>query len=86
MLYYGVVNSSIIFTFYIGSTNIYEMTSPVGSTPSDVSKIHISFLKDDGSHVVKPSFIYETSDNVYSYNVDDPNGPQMQDLYTWLNG
>lgn len=81
-----VTNSHIVFKLYTGETETYSFTSPVGSTPSDVKKIHVSFLKDDTNQVAKPSFIYHTGSGVYSYNQESPTDAEMGDIYGWLVG
>lgn len=81
-----VSNSSIVFKLYTGNVQIYSWTSPVGSSTSDIDKIHVSFLKDDTNEVAKPSFIYETGSNTYSYNQESPSASEMADIYSWLAG
>ena len=81
-----IASSHIVFKMYLGNVEIYSFTSPVGSTTSDVDKIHVSFLKDDTNEVAKPSFIYETGTNSYSYNQENPSASEMADIYTWLAG
>lgn len=80
-----VTNSQIIFKMYAGNTEIYSFTSLVGSTVADVEKINISFIKDDNNRHAKPSFIYETGTNEYSYNQESPSNSQMRAIYNWLN-
>lgn len=81
-----ISNSHIVFKLYIESTEIYSFTSPVGSSTSDVSKIHVAFLEDSTNHIARPSFIYETGTHLYSYNQEDPLDEEMQAIYTWLEG
>lgn len=80
-----VSNGHIVFKLYLGSTEIYSFTSPVGSSVNDANKIHVSFLKDDTNYLAKPSFIYETANGVYSYNQESPTDAEMADIYTWLS-
>ena len=77
---------NIVFKLYTNGTEIYSFTSSVGSSTSDVSKIHVAFLEDSTNHIAKPSFIYETGTNTYSYNQEDPLDEEMQAIYTWLEG
>ena len=79
-----VENDTITFTMYSGSTEIYSFDSPVGSTPADVSKIHVAFLEDETNHVAKPSFVYRTGSGVYSYNLEEPTDAEMGNIYLWL--
>lgn len=81
-----VASSHIVFKLYTSGTEIYSFTSPVGSTTSDVNKIHVAFLKDTTLQLAKPSFIYETGTDQYSYNQESPTDTQMQNIYTWLEG
>lgn len=80
-----VSNSQIIFKLYTGNTQIYSFVSPVGTSTSDVNKIHISFLIDEDNEVAKPSLIYETATGVYSYNQESPTDAEMGLIYTWLS-
>lgn len=81
-----ISDSHIVFKLYTSGTEIYSFTSPVGSSTSDVSKIHVAFLEDSTNHIAKPSFIYETGTNLYSYNQEEPTDSEMQAIYTWLVG
>lgn len=80
-----ISNSHIVFKMYIGNTEIYSFTSPVGSTVDDASKINVSFLKDDILQLAKPSFIYKNG-STYSYNQEIPTNAQMASIYEWLLG
>lgn len=80
-----VSNGHIVFKLYLGNTEIYSFTSPVGSSINDVNKIHVSFLKDDTNYLAKPSFIYETANGVYSYNQESPTNIEMENICSWLN-
>jgi len=80
-----ISNSSIVFKLYTGDTEIYSFTSPVGSSVADVDKIHVAFLKDDTNEVAKPSFVYYTGTDVYSYNQESPTDAEMGLIYTWLS-
>ena len=77
----------IVFKMYIGSTEIYSFTSPVGTSASDTdtAKIHAAFLKDDTNEVAKPSFVYHTGVGVYSYNQEEPTDSEMEAIYSWLH-
>ena len=81
-----ISSSHIVFKLYTNGTQIYSFTSPVGSSASDVNKIHVAFLKDTTLQAAKPSFIYETGTGTYSYNQEEPTDAQMQAIYTWLEG
>lgn len=81
-----ISSSHIVFKLYTNGTEIYSFTSPVGSSVSDINKIHVAFLKDTTLQVAKPSFIYETGTGTYSYNQEEPTDAQMQAIYTWLEG
>lgn len=80
-----VSDNHIVFKMYTNDSVIYSWNSAVGSTIDDVDRIHVSFLKDDTNHKAKPSFIYETTTGVYSYNQESPTDSQMEDIYNWLN-
>lgn len=79
-----VTEGSIIFKMYIGNTQIYSFTSPVGSTVNDVDKIYISFLQDTTNQIAKPSFIYDTGNDTYEYNQEEPTDSEMASIYSWL--
>ena len=77
----------IVFKMYIGNTEIYSFTSPVGTSASDTdtAKIHVAFLEDSTNHVAKPSFVYHTGTGVYSYNLEEPTDAEMADIYSWIH-
>lgn len=77
-------NSQIVFTMYIGDTEIYSFISPVCSSASDLDNIQASFLVDEENQVAKPSFIYYNG-STYSYNQEEPTVEEMADIYTWLS-
>lgn len=80
-----VTNNQIVFKLYTGNAEIYSFTSPVGTSTSDVDKIHVSFIKDTANQVAKPSFIY-LDNNTYTYNNEQPTAEAMENIYTWLQG
>lgn len=79
-----VDDNSIVFSLYSWENVIYSFTSPVGSTPADVKKIHAAFLKDDENEIAKPSFVYRTGSGVYSWNLEEPSDTEMSNIYSWL--
>ena len=80
-----VSSGHIVFKLYTGNTEIYSFTSPIGSGVSDVDDIHVSFLVDQENEVAKPSFIYKTATDTYSYNQESPSDSEMADIYTWIS-
>lgn len=78
-------SNSLLFTMYIGSTEIYSFTGEMGSTITDLTNIHIGFLIDTNLELAKPSFAYMDSLNSYSYNQETPTDEEMADIYTWLS-
>lgn len=80
-----VESNTITFTMYLFDSVIYTFDSPVGSSPADVSKIHVAFLEDETNHVAKPSFVYRTGSGVYSYNLENPTDAEMGNIYLWIH-
>lgn len=82
-----VSSGHLLFKFYTGSTVIYSVTSPVGTSASSsqTAKVHIAFLKDDENEIAKPSFVYHTGSGTYSYNQESPTDEEMADIYIWLS-
>lgn len=80
----AVESSHIVFRMYNSDSVIYSWTSFIGSSTEDASKIRIAFVTDPVHMLAKPSFIYETSENVYSYNQENPTDTEMAAIYTWL--
>lgn len=78
-----ITSGTILFSMYTGSTLIYAFTSPIGSTPADISNIYVGFLKDNTNQIAKPSFVYKTG-NTYMYNQEEPTETEMGLIYTWL--
>lgn len=76
--------NNIVFTFYSEETSIYSFNSYYGSSVRDIENIYIGFLIDSNQEVMKPSFIYETSDEVYAFNQEEPTDAQMSALYNWI--
>lgn len=79
-----VASNQIVFKMYTGASEIYSFTSPIGSAPTDVENIYVSFIVDETNQVAKPSFIYY-SGSTYSYNQESPTDAEMGDIYTWLS-
>lgn len=80
-----ILNNHIVFKMYTSSNAIYQWTSPVGSSTSDVEDIYVQFLIDDNNEVAKPSFIYDNGNNTYQYNQESPTDAEMALIYTWLS-
>jgi len=81
-----ISNAQIVFKMYMGSTLIYTFTSPVGTSTTDIDKIHVGFLIDDDNEVAKPSFIYDNGNDTYQYNQEAPTDAEMGLIYEWLGG
>lgn len=81
-----ISNSHIVFKMYMGSTLIYTFTSPIGTSTTDIDKIHVGFLIDDENEVAKPSFIYDNGNDTYQYNQEAPTDAEMGLIYEWLGG
>ncbi len=81
-----ISNAHIVFKMYINSTLIYTFTSPVGTSTTDIDKIHVGFLIDDTNEVAKPSFIYDNGNDTYQYNQEAPTDAEMGLIYEWLSG
>lgn len=76
--------NNIVFTFYSEETSIYSFNSYYGSSVRDIESIYIGFLIDSNQELMKPSFVYETSDGVYAFNQETPTEVQMSSLYNWV--
>ena len=77
-------NGSILFKMYAGASEIYNFTSPIGSTVDDANNIYVQFIIDEENEVAKPSFIYYNGTS-YSINQEEPTDAEMGLIYTWIS-